>query len=85
MAHETGLMVVNTIQDELAELAQAYCTALKDGKVSTIEAMMLFMKTSGVGVSFFNLLKGLSTDEIGEVIYVLENMDIVLAENAQQG
>lgn len=80
MAHESALIVVNQIQDQMSALARKIADALADGKISPWEGIGLGMQgmqfASFVMTAFQTVDKATQKD----ILYVLENMDIVLPE-----
>jgi len=78
MAYETGVMLVNTLKDQLTELARSIVSSLNDKKISPMEGVLLGMKGMNLATSMITLLEDGDTVTRDEVLYVLEHGKVSL-------
>ena len=79
MAHEQALVILNTMQQQLADLALSIVTALNDGKVSPWEGMHLGMQGMALASYVMTLLQGLDKTTRDDLLYVFEHSERVLS------
>ena len=79
MSMEVAEYVVNDMKMNLAGLVRAIVSALKDGKVSPFEGVMLGMKGMQLGTSVMMMLQSMDTDpdQLEEICNLLEKGKIV--------
>lgn len=73
-----ALDIVNDIKAELAGVARAMVTALKDGKISPAEGMAIGMKGMTLASNVLALVQDASPDERDQVLNILEHGVITL-------
>ena len=72
MAHDTGLMIVNTSKQQVAQTVRAVLRAMDDGKISTMEAISLGFQAIMLAQSTMSIIQSLSPAVVREIIDVLE-------------
>ena len=71
--HAVALSIVNQTQRQLATTARAIVDALKDGKVTPMEGMMLGMQGMNLATNILALVQGVDVATRDDVLYVLEH------------
>jgi hypothetical protein len=69
---------VNQIQDDMARLARKVYEALEDEAIGFWEGVELGSLALDVGSKWLAKFESMNKDEISNLLYVLENMDIHL-------
>lgn len=73
MDTDNAVIIVNDIHDQLALLARAIVTALRDGKVSILEGFTLGMKGMALAEGVIVALQGSTAEERQAILSVLEH------------
>jgi hypothetical protein len=76
--YDDAIAVVNQLQDDMANLARTVYNALEDDRISTMEGIRIAMSSVSLGTRWLGQFQSMSQAELTEILYVLENMDIVL-------
>ena len=72
MAHETALLIVNTLQQHLATLVRGVVTALAHRKVSPMEGVMLGMQGMNLATYALTVMQASEPGTLQDVLWVLE-------------
>jgi hypothetical protein len=72
MPHDAALMVLGTIQQQLASLARNIVKALADSRITPLEGLLLAQQGTMVASSLVLLLQGLDTATRQDLLVCLE-------------
>lgn len=75
-----ALEVVNDLHTQFAQFARVVVVACQDGKLSLLEGVNVGLKATAMASQVVTLIQGTDDAQLQDVLYVLEQGRVVLAE-----